>query len=264
MTTLAKASTVLHERVNLVPLILKYALNFSSTNNEATAEDFQIIYQYLQDYHEEKIGPYVFKNTLTPKINISKLVKNLDKQLAGNYHLVYDFSDGDQFSTEISVYKEDLLLERFKHFFETIPTGSAVAFVIVKETLFSRLNIFPFIKFLAKLLERQEPIDAWSSASKVESWLSFDGQKNQDLVTKSGDFGIKKTKFVIELSYGSIPKLAKNATSKYTFIPFSIWEVLCFMDIWESMEDQQYQTIPSKIMNQVGKDPLCLQTLIGM
>jgi hypothetical protein len=250
--------------INCNQILLDTALNFSAEFTKADADDFHIIYQYLQDNHEEQLGPFVFKNTLTPKSGISKLADILHEKLADNYHLVYRFSNSDQFSTEISVYKEDLLLERFKHFFETIPTGSAVAFVIVKETLFSRLNIFPFIKFLAKLLERQEPIDAWSSASKVDSWLSFDGQKNQDLVTQSGDFGIKKTKFVIELSYGSIPKLAKNATSKYTFIPFSIWEVLCFMDIWESMEDQQYQTIPSKIMNQVGKDPLCLQTLIGM
>ena len=58
--------------------------------------------------------------------------------------------------------------------------------------------------------------------------------------------------------------LVTNATTKYTLIQFSYYDVRLFGDILESMKDQQYQTILSKIMNQVGKDPLCLQTLIGM
>ena len=122
-------------------------------------------------------------------------------------------------------------------------------------------SIFPFIKFLARLLGREEPIDARSESSKVDSRLSFNWQKSQDLFTN--DFGTKKTRFVIELSNESIPKLVTNATTKYTFIQFSYYDVRLFGDILESMKDQQYQTILSKIMNQVGKDPLCLQTLIG-
>ena len=186
------------------------------------------------------------------------MVHNLHVKLADNYHLVYEFNDGHPFSTEISVYKEDSLFERFKHFFEIIPTGSAVAFVVSSGY---PTSIFPFIKFLARLLGREEPIDARSESSKVDSRLSFNWQKSQDLFTN--DFGTKKTRFVIELSERT-PKLAENVTSKYTFIQISLWDMQLFGSILESMKDQQYQTILSKIMNQVGKDPLCLQTLIGM
>ena len=218
LTTLAKASTILQERVNLVPLILKYALNFSSTNIEVTAKDFQIIYQYLQDNHEEKIGPFVFKNNLTLKSDISKLANTLQNELHKNYHLVYGFIDGDPFSTEISVFKENSLHDRFKHFFEMISPESAVAFVISGH--FSPSNVvLAFIKLLARLFGREEPIDGLSDKDKVDSWLSFDEEKSQDLFATSGHFGIKKTKFVIELSFGSyFPKLAGNALSNYTYI----------------------------------------------
>ena len=60
------------------------------------------------------------------------------------------------------------------------------------------------------------------------------------------------------------PKVLNNATSKYTFMQYSYFDARLFVEILESMKDQQYQTIISKIMNHVGKDPLCLQTLIGM
>ena len=188
------------------------------------------------------------------------LVDTLHVKLADNYHLAYEFSDGDPFSTEISVYKEDSLLERFKHFFETIPPESAVAFVITGH--FSPTNMLAFIKLIAKLLGREVPIDARNS-SKVDLWLSFDGQKSQDLLTNSGHFGTKKTKFVIEFSFESTPKVADYATSNYTFIQIPYWDVTLFVGILESMKDQQYQTILSKIMSQVGKYPLSLETLIG-
>mgnify|MGYP001414845566 CR=1 FL=1 len=97
-----------------------------------------------------------------------------------------------------------------------ISPESAVAFVISGH--FSPSNVvLAFIKVLARLFGREEPIDGLSDKDKVDSWLSFDGQKSQDLFTKSGHFGTKKTKFVIELSYGSVPKLAGNALSNYTY-----------------------------------------------
>ena len=68
----------------------------------------------------------------------------------------------------------------------------------------------------------------------------------------------------MELSNERTQKLVTNATTKYTFIQFSYYDVTLFGKILESMKDQKYQTILSKIKNQVGKDPLCLQTLIGM
>jgi hypothetical protein len=259
---IAEESKTVPGGINCRQILLETALNFYSkysNYSKADANDFHTVYQYLQDNNEEQLGPYVFKNTLTPKINLSKLVKNLDKQLAGNYHLVYDFSDGYQFLTEIRVYNEDSLFERFKHFFERIPTGKTVAFVDRSDYR----KLFSFIKFLARLIGREEPIDAWSKSSKVDSWLSFNGQESQDLFSKSEDFGNKKTQFVIELSDDITPKLAKNATSKYTFIQYPYFDVRLFVEILESMQDQQYQIILSKIMNQIGKDPLCLKTLIG-
>ena len=70
-------------------------------------------------------------------------------------------------------------------------------------------------------------------------------------------------KCVIELSDERRLKLIENTTSKYTFIQISNWDVDLFMDILKSMEDEQYQTILSKIMSQVVKDPLVVQSLIG-
>ena len=262
---IAEESKTVPGGINCHQILLETALNFYakySNYSRADANDFHIIYQYLQDNNEEQLGPYVFKNTLTPKKNLSKLVKALDKQLAGNYHLVYDFIDIYQFSTEIRVYNEDSLFERFKHFFERIPTGKTVAFVDRSDYR----KLFSFIKFLARLLGREEPIDAWSRSSKVDSWLSFNGQGSQDLFAKFEDFGTKKTEFVIELSDDSkmTPKVPENATSKYTFIQYSYFDARLLVDILESMKDQQYQIIVSKIMNQIGKDPLCLKTLIGI
>ena len=260
LTTLARASKILQGKINMVPAILNYALNFSPIDSKVDSKEFQIIFEYLQNNQGEHLGPFVFQNTLTSKSNISKLVNTLHVKLTDNYHLAYEFSNGDPFSTEISVYKEDSLFERLKHFFETIPTGCAVAFVY--DCDYFNYRFFAFIKFLARLLRREEPINALSKSSKVDSWLSFDGQKSQDLLTN--DFGTKKTRFFIELSNGRTPRLAENATSKYTFIQFSYWDSVLFGNILESMKDQQYQRILSKIMNQVGKDPLCLQTLTGM
>ena len=274
--------------INCIQILLDNALNFSSKWTKADANDFQIIYQYLQDNHEEKLGPFVFKHLLTPTSRISKLAKNLDEQLDGNYHLVYGFSEDDPFSTEISVYKEVSSLEKFKNFFESIPTGSNVAYV-ASDSL-KGINIFPFIKFLATLHGRYLPIGArsfkvrfsgrnqdqrlssagpevrssiQSDASKVDSWLAMDWQKSQDIFTNSDGFGTKKTKFVIALSDERTPEVADIATSKYTFIQISNWDVDLFMDILKSMEDEQYQTILLKIMSQVVKDPLVVQTLIG-
>ena len=262
---ITKESNIVPGEIDCNQIMLHKALNFSSKFTKLDANDFQIIFQHLKDNLEEQLGPFVFKNTLTPKSYIPKLVDTLNDNLAKNYHLVYGFSDGDPFSTEISVCKDDSLLERFKHFFESIPTGSGVA--IVTRGYFHD-DIFAFFKILARLLEREMPIDAtslnyWSSASKVNSWLSSDGQQSRDLVTYSEDFGTKKTKFVIELSSGSSPKLAENATSKYTFIQISFWDAGLFVVILESMEEQQYTVILSRVMSQVGKDPLCVQTLIG-
>ena len=80
----------------------------------------------------------------------------------------------------------------------------------------------------------------------------------------SSAFRIKKTNFVIELSDGRRLKSTENATSKYTFIQISKWDVILFVDILKSMKDQQYQTIISKILSQAGNDPLSLQTLTGI
>ena len=181
-------------------------------------KEFQIIYQYLQNNHEEKFGPFIFKNSIALKSNISKLAVTLHIRLADNYHIVYGFSDGIPFSTEISVYKKHSVLERFKHFFEKIPPESAVAFVISGH--FSRSNTLIFIKLLARLLGRDEPIDALSGSGKVIPWLSSDGQTSQDILTNSQNFSVNmKTKFVIELSFGIIiPKLAGNALSNFTYI----------------------------------------------
>ena len=74
---------------------------------------------------------------------------------------------------------------------------------------------------------------------------------------------MKKTKCVVELSDERRLKLIENATSKYTFIQISHLDVNLFVDILKSMKVQQYQTILSKMMSQVGKDPLSVQTLIG-
>ena len=174
LTTLARASKILRSKINLVSAILNYALNFSPIDAEVDSKEFQTIFEYLQNNQEEQFGPFVFQNTLTTKSNISRLAENLHEQLADNYHLVYEFKDGDPFSTAISVYKEDSILERFNHFFESIPTGSGVA--VVTRGYFHD-DIFAFFKILARLLGREMPIDAtslnyWSSASKVNSWLS--------------------------------------------------------------------------------------------
>ena len=214
LTTLARASKILQGKINMVPAILNYALNFSPIDSKVDSKEFQIIFEYLQNNQGEHLEPLVFQNTLTSKSNISKLVNTLHVKLTDNYHLAYEFSNGDPFSTEIIVYKEDSLLEMFKHFFETIPRESTVAFVISGH--FSPSNTFN--KLLASLLGREEAIDALSDVNKVDSWLSVDGQESQDIVTNSGNFGTKKTNFVIELMYGGIPKLAGNALSNYTYL----------------------------------------------
>ena len=259
LNLITEESKIVPGEINCIQIMLDNALNFSSEFTKANANDFQIIYKYLQD--ELKLGHFVFTNSLTPKSKISKLVDTLHEKLAMNYYLVYKFSDGVPFSTEISVYKEVLLIEKFKSFFESIPAGSNVAFVA--SGVFTGYNNFAFIRFVARLLGREEPIDGQSNSNKVDSWLSFDEQKNQDLVTKSDDFSSKRTKFVIELSKQRTLELAENATSKYTFIQFSFWDMDFFLNVLESIGDQQCQTIFSKIMSQVGKDPLCLQNLIG-
>ena len=73
LTTLARASKILQGKINLVPAILNYALNFSPTGTEVDSKEFQLIYEYLQNNHEEKVEPFVFKNTLKTKSNILKV-----------------------------------------------------------------------------------------------------------------------------------------------------------------------------------------------
>ena len=115
VTTLSKASKILQGQINLVPAILNYALNFSIADKEVDAKDFQIIYQYLQDNHEEQLEPFVFKHTLTPISYISKLADSLHEQYwADNFEIRCGFSDDDQPIIEISVYKKMPLVERLK------------------------------------------------------------------------------------------------------------------------------------------------------
>ena len=246
--------------INCIQTMLDNALNFSSEYTKAESDDFHTIYQYLQDSHQAKSGSLIFKNSLTPKSKISKLARTLDVHLADNYNLVYEFSDCVPFSIEISV-SEVSLIENFKNFFESIPAGSNVAFVASGSI--ASYDIFAFIRFVVGLLGRGEPIDAQSNSNKVNSWLSFDRQESKDLVTKSDDFRTKETKFVIELSKERMLELPENASSKYTFVRFTSWDIDLFVNILESMEDQKCHTILSRILNQVGKDPLCLQNLIG-
>jgi hypothetical protein len=107
VTTLAKASKILQGEINLVPAILNYALNFSIADKEVDAKDFQIIYQYLQHNHEEQLEPFVFKHTITPISDISKLADSLHEQYwADNFEIRCGFSDDDQPIIEISVYKK--------------------------------------------------------------------------------------------------------------------------------------------------------------
>ena len=61
-----------------------------------------------------------------------------------------------------------------------------------------------FINYLARLLARKKLIDARSNSIKVNSWLSFEEQKSQDIFTNSDGFFTKKAKFVIEVSVISV------------------------------------------------------------
>ena len=116
LTTLARASKILQGKINLVPAILNYALNFSRTDTEVDFEEFQIIYEYLlHNNHEEKIEPFVFKNTLTHRSDISKLADALHKQLAENFEIRCGLNDADQPTIEISVSKRITLVEGLKN-----------------------------------------------------------------------------------------------------------------------------------------------------
>jgi hypothetical protein len=60
----AEESKTVPGGINCNQILLETALNFSSEFTKADADDFQNIYQYLKDNHEEEIEPLVFKNTL--------------------------------------------------------------------------------------------------------------------------------------------------------------------------------------------------------
>ena len=104
LPTLAKACKILQGsrailllgKIDLAPAILNYALNFSSNITKVDQKDFQIIYQYLRDNVEEQLGPFVFKNTLMPNSDISKLAHTLHEQLADNFEIRCGFSDVEQ------------------------------------------------------------------------------------------------------------------------------------------------------------------------
>ena len=92
--------------INYNQILLDTALNFSSEFTKADADDFQIIYQYLQDNNEEDIEPLVFKNTLAHRSDISKLADTLLEKLAENFEIRCGFNDDDQSTIEISVFKQ--------------------------------------------------------------------------------------------------------------------------------------------------------------
>ena len=69
----AEESKTVPGGINCNQILLDTALNFSSEYTKADADDFRIVYQYLEDNYQEKIGPFVFKNTLTSKTDKSNL-----------------------------------------------------------------------------------------------------------------------------------------------------------------------------------------------